>query len=202
MRLISLERGSFPSGACQYYYSAIISFFPGIFLQSVLVHYWVLFSTNSQLFSPDFLSFSLLYLSFPSFVPSCIFVLFLFSLCSPFSLSVLNYPSPFQFYPSFPLCERGIPIFIPKFSSCGTLMNGFPLGLIFLQIWDTLFLLSILFFSLGLGSSRASSHFSFSQLNAHNLSVCLMHLYLFVFCGFSFLFHENASHASFCKIPF
>ena len=124
VRLISLERGSFPSGACQYYYSAIISFFPGIFLQSVLVHYWVLFSTNSQLFSPDFLSFSLMYLSFPSFVPSCIFVLFLFSLCSPFSLSVLNYPSPFQFYPLFPLCERGIPIFIPKFSSYGTLIRS------------------------------------------------------------------------------
>ena len=117
------------------------------FLQSVLLHYWVLFSTNSQLFSPDFLSFSLLYLSFPSFVPSCIFVLFLFSLCcSPFSLSVLSYPSPFQFYPPFPLCERGIPIFIPKFSSYGTLIHGFPLGLIFLKIWDTLFLLSILFF--------------------------------------------------------
>ena len=61
------------------------------------------------------------------------------------------------------------------------------------------------FFSLGLGSSGASSHFSFSQLNAHNLSVCLMHLYLFVFCGSSFLFflfHKNASHGSFCKIPF
>ena len=51
------------------------------------------------------------------------------------------------------------------------------------------------FFSLGLGFSEAGSCFSFVLLNAHNLSVCLKHLYLFVLCCSSFLFflfHENA----------
>ena len=89
------------------------------------------------------------------------------------------------FFLSSQLCffsswKRNTCIYIQVFSSCGTLIHGFPffpLGFLLPWVWDILFPLSLLF-SLGLGFGKAGSRFSFSLLNAHNLRVCLMHLFL------------------------
>ena len=166
-------------------------------LDTLLYKFSTFLSWLSLFFSSVFifsLICSLVYFCVVSFLSMLFSILPIRSQLS-LSLSVIS--------PVSPLWKRNTHIYTQVFL-LWHINPWFPFGSHFPPDLGYSFLAVYPFFSLGLGSNGASSHFSFSQLNAHNLSVCLMHLYLFVFCGSSFLFflfHKNASHGSFCKIP-